>query len=104
MTTRSRSCAIRSSSPRRPRRSARDRPYVRELAHKRMSFTRAGADRMRHTQEAIEALTTYLTPLLDARVENPLNDLLSVVGVAERDHVFTRDETLANAMVLIDAG
>jgi cytochrome P450 len=83
---------------------APDRPYVRQLAHKRMAFTRAGADRMRHTQEAIEELTAYLTPLLEQRIENPLNDLLSVVGLAERGHVFTRDEALANAMVLIDAG
>jgi cytochrome P450 len=81
-----------------------ERGYVRELAHRRLAFTRAGSDRMRLAAEGIRELTEYLTPLLDQRKASPLDDFLSVISGAERDGIYSREESLSNAMVLIDAG
>ena len=82
----------------------KDRPHVRELAHKRMNFTRLGEDRMRLAAEAIQEISDYLTPLLDQRKTHPLDDILSLISGVESRGVYTREESLANAMVLIDAG
>jgi cytochrome P450 len=81
-----------------------DRPRLRELSHRRLAFTRATRERMRLAVQGIRELTEYLTPILDRRKARPLEDLLSAIGVAERDGVYSREEALANAMVLIDAG
>jgi cytochrome P450 len=81
-----------------------ERGYVRDLAHRRLAFTRAGSDRMRLAAEGIRELREYLTPLLDRRKASPLDDFLSIISGAERDGVYSREESLSNAMVLIDAG
>jgi cytochrome P450 len=81
-----------------------DRLHLRELSHRRLAFTRATSDRMRRSIEGMRDLSDYLTPLLERRKAGPFDDLLSVVALAERDGVYSREEALANAMVLVDAG
>jgi cytochrome P450 len=81
-----------------------ERAYVRDVAHRRLAHTRATSDRMRRAAEGIRELKEYLTPLLDQRKASPLDDFLSIISVAERDGVYSREEALSNAMVLIDAG
>jgi cytochrome P450 len=81
-----------------------DRHRLRELSHRRLAFTRATSDRIRQSIRGIEELSAYLEPLIDQRKTEPLDDLLSVVSGAERAGVYTREESLANAMILVDAG
>jgi cytochrome P450 len=81
-----------------------ERRRLRELSHRRLAFTRATSDRIRLSIEGIRELSEYLAPLLDQRMTQPLDDLLSVVSGAERAGVYTREESLSNAMILVDAG
>jgi cytochrome P450 len=82
----------------------RERAFVRDLAKKRMSHTRATPDRMRLAAEGIKEMNAYFTPLVEARLRQPANDLLSLLAVSEKNGTYSRDEVLANTMLLVDAG
>lgn len=81
-----------------------ERTSVRELAKKRMSHTRLTPGRMRLAAEGIQEMAEYLTPLVEERRERPKDDLLSLLATGEKNGVYSREEALANAMLLIDAG
>ncbi len=82
----------------------KEREFVRELAKKRMSHTRLIPDRMRLAAEGTQELAGYLTPLIEERLAHPKEDLLSLLAAGEKNGVYSRDEALANAVLLIDAG
>ncbi len=81
-----------------------ERAFVRDLAKKRMSHTRITPDRMRLAAEGIQEMKAYFTPLVEARLHQPAEDLLSLLAVGERNGTYSRDEVLANTMLLVDAG
>ncbi|MFQ6029018.1 MAG: cytochrome P450 [Dehalococcoidia bacterium] len=81
-----------------------DRPYVRSLAEKTLYLNRGEADRLRIWTEGVKGLWEYLVPLVDERVGNPEEDLLSVLAGGARKGVFTRDEVVNNAILLLVAG
>jgi cytochrome P450 len=83
---------------------AEDQAGLHELADKLCALNRSDADRMRVFMEGVESFKTYLSPLVEARLAEPGEDLLSLLVQGERDGVYTRDQVLANASVLLIAG
>lgn len=81
-----------------------DRPYVRSLAEKTLYLNRGEADRLRIWTEGVKGLWEYLVPIVDERVANPGEDLLSVLAGGVKKGVFTRDEVVNNAILLLVAG
>jgi cytochrome P450 len=81
-----------------------DRRFLRELSEKLIFIGRGEPDRMRPTGEAIHGLVEYLSPLVAERLARPGDDLLSVLASGEKRGAYTRDEVLANAVLLLLAG
>jgi cytochrome P450 len=81
-----------------------DRRFLRELSEKLIFIGRGEPDRMRPTGEAIHGLVEYLSPLVAERLARPGEDLLSVLASGEKQGAYTRDEVLANAVLLLLAG
>ena len=81
-----------------------DRPFIRSLAEKLLFLGRGEFDRMQPLSEGIKGLLEYLAPIVEERVSHPGEDLLSVLAGGERSGVYTREEVLANAILLLLAG
>jgi cytochrome P450 len=81
-----------------------DRQFIRDLAQKLLFIGRGEIDRMRPTAEGIKSLVEYLTPLVEKRLGNPGDDLLSVLASGEKTGAYSRDEVMANAVLLLLAG
>ncbi len=81
-----------------------DRPFIRQWAHKLLFSGRGESDRMRLVVEGIDELYEYLGPHVQARIDNPTDDLLSVIVGGERDGIFSREEVMSNAALLLQAG
>jgi len=81
-----------------------DRKFLRELSEKLIFIGRGEPDRMRPTGEAIRGLVAYLSPIVEERLASPSDDLLSVIASGEKRCAYTRDEVLANAVLLLLAG
>jgi cytochrome P450 len=84
---------------------ADDRSFMKAMAEKRASSHRTlGAGRMRTSVEGFERTNAYLGHAIDARHAAPTADILSLLATAEKEGVYSREEALANAQSLIDAG
>ena len=81
-----------------------DRKFIRSLAEKLLSLGRGETDRMQPLTDGIKGLQEYLRPIIAERVKKPGNDLLSVLASGERDGIYTREEVVANAILLLLAG
>src|SRR5499427_6199237 len=81
-----------------------DRQFLRELSEQLIFIGRGEPDRMRFTGEAIHGLVEYLSPLIEQRLARPGDDLLSVLASGEKRGVYTREEVVANAVLLLLAG
>ena len=81
-----------------------DRQFLRELSEQLIFIGRGEPDRMRLTGEAIHGLVEYLSPLIEERLARPGDDLLSVLASGEQRGVYTREEVVANAVLLLLAG
>lgn len=81
-----------------------DRPFIRSLAEKLLFLGRGEFDRMQPLADGIKGLVEYLDPVVEERVKHPADDLLSVLASGERNGIFTREEVLANAGLLLLAG
>lgn len=81
-----------------------DRKFLRALSEKLIFIGRGEPDRMQTTAEAIRGLVDYLAPLVEERLANPGDDLLSVIASGEKRGAYTRQEVLANAVLLLLAG
>lgn len=81
-----------------------DRPYVRSLAEKTLYLNRGEPDRLRIWTEGVKGLLEYLSPIVGERVRNPGEDLLSVLAGGERKGIFSREEVVNNAILLLVAG
>jgi cytochrome P450 len=81
-----------------------DRKFLRELSEKLIFIGRGEPDRMQPTGEAIHGLVEYLSPIVAERLARPGDDLLSVLASGEARGVYTRNEVLANAVLLLLAG
>lgn len=81
-----------------------DRQFIRELAEKLLFIGRSETDRMKPLTEGIQELQEYLGPIVGERLANPGTDLLSVLASGEQKGVYSRDEVVANAILLLLAG
>ncbi|ETW98454.1 MAG: hypothetical protein ETSY1_18705 [Candidatus Entotheonella factor] len=81
-----------------------DRQFIRELAEKLLFIGRGEVDRMKPLTEGIQELQEYLGPIVGERIANPSDDLLSVLASGETKGVYSRDEVVANAILLLLAG
>ncbi len=77
---------------------------LRRLAVQLCALNRGEPDRMRVFMEGMAAFKEYLSPFVEARHAQPGDDLLSLLVQGERDGVYTRDQVLANASVMLIAG
>jgi cytochrome P450 len=81
-----------------------DRKFIRELAEKLLFIGRGEVNRMKPLSEGIAELQEYLAPVVDERVKDPGDDLLSVLASGTKTGVYTRDQVVANAVLLLLAG
>ena len=83
-----------------------DRKFIRSMAEKLLFIGRGETDRMQPLTEAIKEFIEYLTPLVEEKAAKPVdeNDLLSVLASGEKTGVLTRDEVVADAILLLLAG
>ena len=83
-----------------------DRPFIRSMAEKLVYFGRGEAHRSQPMIEGMKELMDYLSPMVEERVSQPVdeNDLLSVLASGEKTGVLTRDEVVADAILLLVAG
>jgi cytochrome P450 len=81
-----------------------DRPFIRQWAKNLLFAGRGESDRMRQVAQGIQEFYEYLPPLLEERLVAPKEDLLSVLVSGEKQGVYTRDEVMSNAVLLLQAG
>ena len=84
-----------------------DRPYIREITEKLLQGGQGGGgepDRMRVTRQGIQGFCDLVSPLVDERIVNPGDDLISVLAVGEKSGAFTRSQVLASTSLLLVAG
>jgi cytochrome P450 len=81
-----------------------DRQFIRSLAEKLLFIGRGEVDRMKPLAEGIQALQEYLGPIVSERIAQPGEDLLSVLASGEKSGVYSRDQVVANAILLLLAG
>ncbi|MCI0846653.1 MAG: cytochrome P450 [Chloroflexi bacterium] len=83
-----------------------DRKFIRSMAEKLLFIGRGEADRMQPLTDGIKELMEYLSPMVEEKMSKPVdeNDLLSVLASGEKTGVLTRDEVIADAILLLLAG
>ena len=81
-----------------------DQDELLQLADKLCALNRGEADRIRVFMEGVQAFKAYLAPFVEARLASPGEDLLSLLVRGEQEGVYTRDQVLANASVMLMAG
>ena len=81
-----------------------DRKFIRSLAEKLLFLGRGETDRMQPLTDGIKGLQEYLSPIVAERIKNPGDDLLSVLASGEKNGIYSRDEVIANAILLLLAG
>jgi len=81
-----------------------DRQLVRRLTQKALDLDSVAGNRLQTYVGAIEDLAAYLSPLVAERLADPREDLLSALAGGERRGVYTRQEVLANAIMVLFAG
>jgi cytochrome P450 len=62
------------------------------------------AQRMHILANALRAMDAYIEPLVEERIDQPGNDLISLAAGAERDGILTRDLVLQNLSFFVMAG
>ena len=59
---------------------------------------------MRPLAEGIQELLDHVNPLVEDRLVNPGDDLLSILANGEKTGEMTREEVVANAVLILFAG
>ena len=81
-----------------------ERPYVRQLAEKLLYIGRGEYDRMKPLTEGMRGMIDYVSPMVDARIDNPGDDFISVLAQGEKRGIFSRHQVLVNTSLLLLAG
>jgi cytochrome P450 len=83
-----------------------DRKFIRSMAEKLLFIGRGEADRMQPLVDGIDELKDYLSPMVAMHMDLPTDEdnLLSVLTRGEKNGVLTRDEVVADAILLLLAG
>ena len=82
----------------------RDRDHLRFLADRILYLNRGEPDRLRLLMEGVRGIVEYAAPLVEARIDDPGPDFISVLAGGERAGVFTRHQVLVNTGLLLFAG
>ena len=83
---------------------ADDREFIRTLSRQLLSVDQETPDRHTRVHNAITTLNDYVNPLVERRVSEPSDDLLSVLAIGEREGELSREEVLGNTLLLLIAG
>ena len=81
-----------------------DRDRLRELADAILYMNRGEPYRLRKLVEGMRGIVEYAEPLVEERIEEPGDDLISILAGGERDGVFDRYQVLVNTGLLLFAG
>jgi len=81
-----------------------ERGHIRMLAEKLLNLGRGEPDRMRLLAEGMKGMDEYVNPMVEERMVNPKDDFISVLAAGEKSGVFTREQVLINAALLLLAG
>lgn len=81
-----------------------DRDTLRELADSILYMNRGEPYRLRPLTEGMRGILEYAEPLVERRLEEPGEDLISILAGGEKSGVFTRYQVLVNAGLLLFAG
>ena len=81
-----------------------DRRFIRSLAEKLLFLGRGDVGRMQPLHDGIFELIDYLSPVVEERIKKPKDDFISVLADGERKGIYTRDQVVANAILLLLAG
>src|SRR5262249_1838158 len=82
-----------------------DRAFIRQWTNMMLFAGRSkAADRMQYVAQGLQEFYDYLPSLIEERMAAPKEDLLSVLVSGEKQGVYTREEVLANAILLLQAG
>ena len=81
-----------------------ERGHIRMLAEKLLNIGRGEPDRMRLLAEGMKGMDEYVNPMVEERIVNPKDDFISVLAAGEKSGVFTREQVLINAALLLLAG
>ena len=81
-----------------------DRPWIRQVAEKLLIGPRVDPGRMREISDAMRSLYDYIGPLVEQRLRDPGDDLISLLCRAEAAGAFTREQTLQNVTLFVVAG
>lgn len=81
-----------------------DRDRLRELADAILYMNRGEPYRLRKLVEGMRGIVEYAEPLVEERIEEPGDDLVSILAGGEREGVFDRYQVLVNTGLLLFAG
>jgi cytochrome P450 len=81
-----------------------DRLYVREVAENLLIGPRTSSSRMREIADAMDAMDAYMAPIVEERLRNPGEDVVSLLTRAEAAGALTREEVMQNVAFLLVAG
>ena len=83
-----------------------NRQFLGSMSKNLLYINVSDEDRLQKASEGINQMVDYLTPLVEERVAKPVDedDLLSVLASGAKTGVMTRDEVVANAVLLLVAG
>jgi cytochrome P450 len=82
----------------------KDRLYLREVAENLLIGPRTSSSRMREIAEAMDAMDAYMAPIVEERLRNPGEDVVSLLTRAETAGALTREEVMQNVAFLLVAG
>jgi cytochrome P450 len=81
-----------------------DRGHIRMLAEKLLNIGRGEPNRLQLLAEGMRGMDDYVNPMVEERMVNPKDDFISVLAGGEKAGVFTREQVLINAALLLLAG
>ena len=81
-----------------------DRKFIRMLSEKLLFIGRGDISRMKPLHDGIYELIDYLSPVVEERIKHPADDFISVLADGERKGIYTREQVVSNAVLLLLAG
>jgi cytochrome P450 len=82
----------------------KDRLYVREVAENLLIGPRTSSSRMREIADAMDAMDEYMSPVVEERLHNPGEDVVSMLTRAEASGALTHEEVMQNVAFMVVAG
>jgi len=81
-----------------------DRKFIRVLAEKLLFIGRGDIGRMKPLHDGVMELIDYISPVVEERIKHPEDDFISVLADGERRGIYTREQVVSNAILLLLAG